>query len=60
MSIASSQRTVPPSLAVKQSYDVRFLIAVAFVAICVVVALCALAAHHGVGPAEIGLMSAFP
>ena len=60
MSIASSQRTVPSSLAIKQSYDVRFLIAFAFVAIGVVVAICALAAHHGVGPADIGLMTAFP
>jgi hypothetical protein len=60
MSIASSQQTVLSGLAIKQSYDVRFRIAVAFVAIGVVVAICALAAHHGGGPAEIGLMTAFP
>jgi hypothetical protein len=54
------QHTVPSGLAVKQSYDVRFLIAVAVVAVGVVVAICALATHQGVSPAEIGLMTAFP
>ena len=60
MSIASSQRTVPSGLTVKQSYNVRLLMSVAFVAIGVVVAICALAAHQGVSPADIGLMTAFP
>jgi hypothetical protein len=60
MSIASSQRTVPSGLASKKSYDVRILLSVAFVAIAVVVAICALAAHEGVSPADVGLMSVFP
>ena len=60
MSIASSQRTIPSGLASKKSYDVRILVSVAFVAIAVVVAICALAAHQGVSPADVGLMSVFP
>jgi hypothetical protein len=59
MSIASSQRTVPFSLH-KQSYDVRSLISVAFIAVGVVIAVCALAAHQGVSPSDIGLMTVFP
>jgi hypothetical protein len=59
MSIASWQRSVPFGL-VKQSYDVRFLVTVAAVAVGVVVAICALAAHQVVSPAHIGLMTAFP
>jgi hypothetical protein len=57
MSIASSQRT---SSGLTKSHDVRILVSVAFVAIAVVVAICALAAHQGVSAAEIGLMSVFP
>ena len=60
MSIASSQQTVPSGLASKKSYDVRILVSVAFVAIAVVVAICALAAHQGVNPADVALMSVFP
>ena len=56
--IASSQRTVPSGLTAKKSY--RILISVAVVAVGVVVAICALAAHQGVSAAEIGLMSVFP
>jgi hypothetical protein len=60
MSIASSQRTVPSSLPLQKSYDIRILIAAAIVAVGVVIAIGALAAHHGVSPADIGLMTAFP
>jgi hypothetical protein len=58
MSIASSERTLPSGLTVKQSY--RFLISIGVVAVGVVVAICALAAHQGVSAAEIGSMSVFP
>jgi hypothetical protein len=60
MSIASSQQTVPSGLAARKSYDARILVSVAFVAIAVVFAVCALAAHQGVSAAEVGLMSVFP
>jgi hypothetical protein len=60
MAIVSSQRTVPSGLSLQKSYDVRFLISVAVVAVGVVVAICALAAHQGVSAADIGLMTAFP
>ena len=60
MSTTSSQPTVPSGLTIKQSYDVRLLVSVTFVAIAVVVAICALAAHQGVSPADVALMSAFP
>ena len=60
MSIASSQRTVPSGLPLQKSYDVRILVGAAIVAVGIVVAICALAAHHGVNPADIGLMTAFP
>jgi len=60
MTMVSSQRTVPSGISLQKSYGVRFLISVAVVAVGVVVAICALAAHQGVSPADIGLMTAFP
>ena len=60
MSVAISQRTVSSGLPLQKSYDVRILVAAAIVAIGVVVAIGALAVHHGVSPADIGLMTAFP
>jgi hypothetical protein len=64
MSMASSERTSVgrshsvTGLASKKSYDVRFLISIAIVAVGVIVAICALAAHPGVSPE--GLMMAVP
>jgi hypothetical protein len=60
MSVASSQRTVSSGLPLQKSYDVRILVAAAIVAVGVVVAIGALAAHHGVSHADIVLMTAFP
>ena len=60
MSLASSQRTVSSGLPLQKSYDVRILVAAAIVAAGIVVAIGALAAHHGISPGDIGLMAAFP
>ena len=60
MSTVSSQRTVPSGLPLQKSYDVRFLISAAIVAVGVVVAICALAGHQRVSSADIGLTAAFP
>jgi hypothetical protein len=60
MSVASSHRTVSSGLRLQKSYDVRILVAAVIVAVGVVVAIGALAAHHGVSPANLGLMTALP
>jgi hypothetical protein len=45
-------------LAPKKTYDVRFLVSVVIVAVGVVVAVCAVAAHRG--PNEVALIMAVP
>jgi hypothetical protein len=59
MSMASSKRTSPgrshsvPGLAFEKSYDVRFLLSIAIVAVGLIVAIWALAADPGVSAGEL-------
>jgi len=66
MSVASSGRRTADSswfasgYIAEKSSNFRLLLSVAIVAIGLVVAIFALAAHSGVSPNELGLMSAYP
>jgi hypothetical protein len=67
MSTASSGYTTANTspftsgLASKKSYDARFLLSIAVVAVGIALAVWALAsAHHGFSSDELGFMTAFP
>jgi hypothetical protein len=61
MSTAADSSSFALGLASKKSYDVRFLLSIAVVALGIAVAVWALAAaHHGFSPDELGSMTALP
>ena len=66
MSTASSERRTAANTwfasgqISQRSFNFRFFVSVAIVAIGLVVATYALAVHPGVSPNELGLMSAYP
>jgi hypothetical protein len=61
MSTAANSSSFASGLASTKSYDVKFLLSIAIVAVGIAVAVWALAAaHHGFSPDEIGLMTALP
>jgi hypothetical protein len=61
MSTAADSSSFASGVALKKSYDVRFVLSIAIVALGIAIAVWALAAgQHDFSPGELGLMTALP